>query len=124
MSLSTKGVKILTRVEAMLELIKSFQKMSTGKDPVSLYNVLVGQLDSNFRKIEKGVPHGKIDLVAGKATVSFPGLSGQALILLTSQVDSGTPGFLRVQSRVEGASFKIVSSSNSDTSTVAWQIIN
>jgi len=107
----------------MLDLIKGFQKMNGEKDKDSLYNVLIGQLDRNFRKIQEGVPCGHITLVAGTATVSDSRVKGNSLILLTSQVDGGTPGWLRVQSRIEDVSFKIVSSSVTDTSVVAWQII-
>lgn len=107
----------------MLDLVKGFQKMDANKDQTSTLNTLIGQLDRNFRKIEDGLPCGFVQLIAGTATVSDARVHGQSLILLTSQVDGGTPGFLRVQSRIIGTSFKIVSSNVADTSIVAWQII-
>jgi len=69
---------------------------------------------------------GTVDLVAGSATVSTTAVGdvGSSQIMLTSQVDSGTPGFLRVSSRVVGTSFTIDSSSVTDTSAVGWMIID
>lgn len=67
---------------------------------------------------------GSVPLVAGSATVSIGGLvTANSLILVTSQQDGGTPGWLRVSSRVVGVSFTIQSSSPTDTSTVGWVII-
>ena len=59
-------------------------------------------------------------LVAGTVTVSSTNLGSTTQILLTSQVDGGTPGFLRVTAKVPGVSFTITSSSGTDTSTVAY----
>jgi len=61
-------------------------------------------------------------LVAGSATVANTAVTANSRILLTSQVDGGTPGWLRVSARVAGTSFTITSSSGADTSTVAYQI--
>lgn len=61
-------------------------------------------------------------LVAGALTVSNTSTTAVSRIFLTSQVDGGTPGFLRVSSRVAGVSFTITSSSATDTSTVAYEI--
>lgn len=67
---------------------------------------------------------GSVPLVAGSATVSIGGLvTANSLILVTSQQDGGTPGWLRVSSRVVGVSFTIQSSSPTDTSTAGWVII-
>lgn len=67
---------------------------------------------------------GTVTLVAGTATVALGALITSATIIeLTSQVDGGTPGFLRVSSRVDGVSFTITSSSPTDTSTVSWSLI-
>lgn len=64
-------------------------------------------------------------LVAGTATVSFPAISSTtSLVFVTSNIDGGTPGFLRVNNIVDATSFDIVSSSATDTSTVAWMVIN
>lgn len=62
-------------------------------------------------------------LVAGQVIVSNTAVTATSRIFLTSQVDGGTPGFLRVSQRTAGATFTIKSSSNTDTSTVAWVIV-
>jgi hypothetical protein len=65
---------------------------------------------------------GTATLVAGSSVVANTSVTASSRIFLTSQVDGGTPGFLRVSSRVVGTSFTITSSSGADTSTVAYQI--
>lgn len=62
-------------------------------------------------------------LVTGSAVVSNTAVTSTSRILLTSQVDGGTPGWLRVSARTAGTSFTITSSSATDTSTVAYFII-
>lgn len=67
---------------------------------------------------------GTVALVAGTATVSVTAVTSSSRILLTSQLDGGgTVGFLRVSSRINGTSFTITSSSATDTSSVAWMLI-
>lgn len=66
---------------------------------------------------------GATALTAGAATVSTTAVTANSRIQLTSQVDGGTPGFLRVSARTAGVSFTITSSSGTDTSTVAWLIV-
>lgn len=61
-------------------------------------------------------------LVGGAVTVAVPAVTDVSRILLTSQVDGGAPGWLRVSGRSAGVSFTIASSSAADTSTVAWLI--
>jgi hypothetical protein len=65
---------------------------------------------------------GTATLVAGTVTVLNTSVTVNSRIFLTSQVDGGTPGFLRVSFRVAGTSFTIASSSTTDTSTVAYEI--
>ena len=62
-------------------------------------------------------------LVGGTVTISTTKVTASSRIFLTSQADDGTVGFLRVSSRTAGTSFVITSSSGTDTSTVAWMII-
>ena len=62
----------------------------------------------------------RVTLVNGQATVPAPGINAQTLILLTCQAPGGTPGFLRVASRVADTSFTIQSSNAADTSVVGW----
>ena len=62
-------------------------------------------------------------LVAGSVVVSTTEVTATSRIYLTSQVDGGTPGVLRVSARPAATSCTISSSNGSDTSTVAWLII-
>lgn len=62
-------------------------------------------------------------LAAGTVTVANNSITANSLIFLTSQVNGGTPGFLRITAKNIGTNFVITSSSNTDTSTVAWNII-
>jgi hypothetical protein len=62
-------------------------------------------------------------LAAGTVTVSTTAVTANSRIFLTCQTPGGTPGFLRVSARTAGTSFTILSSSGTDTSVVAWMIV-
>jgi hypothetical protein len=62
-------------------------------------------------------------LVGGTVTVADAQLTANSLIFLTSQVNGGTPGFLRITAKTAATSFVITSSSGTDTSTVAWMVV-
>lgn len=62
-------------------------------------------------------------LVAGTVTVSTTAVTATSRVFLTSQVDGGTVGFVRVSTRTAGTSFVITSSLGTDTSTIAWFIV-
>lgn len=66
---------------------------------------------------------GTATLVAGTVTVANTSVTANSRIFLTSQVDGGTPGFLRVSARTAGVNFTITSGSGTDTSTVAYLIV-
>lgn len=66
---------------------------------------------------------GVATLVAGAATVATTKVTANSRILVTSQADGGTPGWLRVSARVAATSFTVTSSSGTDTSVVAWLIL-
>ncbi len=66
---------------------------------------------------------GVVDLIAGEATVATTKVTGNSRVFITAQTDGGTPGWLRVDTRSSGVSFHILSSSATDTSTVAWMIV-
>jgi len=66
---------------------------------------------------------GVVTLSGGTATVSNTSVTATTRIQLTSQADGGTPGWLRVSARTAGTSFTITSSSASDTSTVAYFMV-
>lgn len=62
-------------------------------------------------------------LVAGTVTVTEPATTATSRIVVTSQADGGTPGWLRISARTAGTSFTITSSDAADTSTIAWLLI-
>jgi hypothetical protein len=66
---------------------------------------------------------GRAVLVGGTVTVAYTGTTAASNILVTCQIPGGTPGFLRISARVVGTSFTILSSSGTDTSTVAYMVI-
>jgi len=61
-------------------------------------------------------------LAAGSSVVANTSVTANSRILLTSNLDGGTPGFVRVSARTAGTSFTITSSSGTDTSTIAYEI--
>jgi hypothetical protein len=61
-------------------------------------------------------------LVAGTKVVSNTSVTANSRIFVTSQVDGGAPGFLRISARTAGVSFTVTSSSGTDTSTFAYEI--
>jgi len=65
---------------------------------------------------------GAATLVAGTKTVANTSVTANSRIFLTNNASSGTPGFLYISARVAGTSFTITSSSNTDTSTIAYEI--
>lgn len=69
------------------------------------------------------VRHGVATLTAGSVTVSDSTVTANSRIFLDSQSGGGTPGWLRVSARTASTSFTITSSSGTDTSTVAWMMI-
>jgi len=62
-------------------------------------------------------------LVGGTLVVNTTAVTASSRIFLTCNTPGGTPGFLRVSARTAGTSFTILSSSGTDTSTVAWFIV-
>ncbi len=65
---------------------------------------------------------GSAVLIGGAKVVLTPAVTADSRIIVTSNVDGGTPGWLRVSARTAGVSFTITSSSGTDTSTVAWHM--
>jgi len=66
---------------------------------------------------------GVVALTAGGATVNTTKVTANSRIFLTVQVPGGSVGSPRIASRVAGTSFTIASSQGTDTSTVAWWIV-
>ncbi len=66
---------------------------------------------------------GTATLTAGTVTVSNTSVTATSRIFLTSQVDGGFPGWLRITATTVGTDFTITSDNIGDTSTVAWLIM-
>jgi len=66
---------------------------------------------------------GTATLVGGSAVVATTSVTATSRIFVLSNTDGGTPGWIRVSARTAGTSFTITSSSGTDTSTVAWLIV-
>ena len=69
------------------------------------------------------VDFGTTTLVAGTKTVTNTKVASGDKILVTPYTLGGTPGTLSVGTITEATSFVVQSSSNSDTSVVAWVIV-
>ena len=66
---------------------------------------------------------GQAVLVAGMVAVSNTTVTANTRIFLSHANTSGTLGHLYISARSAGVSFTITSSSNTDTSTVNWLLI-
>lgn len=66
---------------------------------------------------------GQATLVAGTVVVSNTSVTANTRIFLSHANTSGTLGHLYISARSAGVSFTITSSSNTDTSTVNWLLI-
>lgn len=98
-------------------------KIINNKDTYFYGNTIVFNAGNGLRVREgTNCKQGVANLAAGTVTVNNTAVTANSRIFLTSQVDGGTPGFLRVSARASGTSFTITSSSAADTSTVAYEI--
>jgi len=96
----------------------------TGDVNVSTGNLLISTLGKGLQiKTGTNSKLGTAVLAAGTVTVANTSVTANSQIFLTSQVNGGTPGFLRIGAKTAGTSFVITSSSGTDTSTVAWIIV-
>lgn len=96
----------------------------TGDVNSSTGNVLVSTLGKGIQvKTGTNAKIGTVTLVAGTSTVANTSVTANSRIIVVSQTDGGTPGFLRVSAKTVGTSFVIKSSSATDTSIVAWYIV-
>lgn len=96
----------------------------TGDVNSSTGNVLISTIGKGLQvKTGTNAKIGTAVLVGGTVTVANTSVTANSRIFLTSNVDGGTVGFLRVSAKTAATSFVITSSSILDTSTVAWVII-
>lgn len=66
---------------------------------------------------------GTATLVAGTVTVNTTAVTANSRIFLSNNANGGTVGALYVSARTAGTSFVITSTSATDTSTVAWLLL-
>ena len=96
----------------------------TGDVNVSTGNLLISTIGKGPQvKTGTNAKIGTAVLVGGTVTVANTSVTANSRIFVTSNVDGGTPGWLRVSAKTVGTSFVITSSSVIDTSTVAWYIV-
>ena len=97
----------------------------TGAFTKNRFFSLFGTVSTNELEITEGANArmGTAVLAAGTVTVANNSVTANTRIFLTSQVDGGTPGFIRVSARVASTSFTITSGSGADTSTIGWLLI-
>jgi hypothetical protein len=96
----------------------------TGDVNSSTGNILASTIGKGLQvKTGTNAKIGTATLVGGTVTVANTSITANSRIFLTSNADGGTPGWLRVSAKTNGTSFVITSSSATDTSTVAWQIV-
>lgn len=96
----------------------------TGDVNSSTGNVLISTIGKGLQvKTGANAKIGTAVLAAGTVTVANSSVTANSRIFVTSNTDGGTPGWLRVSAKTVSTSFVITSSSATDTSTVAWMIV-
>lgn len=96
----------------------------TGDINSSTGNVLISTIGKGLSvKTGANAKIGTAVLAAGTVTVANTSVTANSRIFVTSNTDGGTPGWLRVSAKTVATSFVITSSSATDTSTVAWMIV-
>lgn len=91
-----------------------------GSVVIETNNVVGGTIKINDGANEQ---MGVATLVAGTVTVNNVKVTNSTRIFTSVQAPGGTQGFLHISARVAGTSFTITSTSATDTSTVAWLLI-
>lgn len=73
-----------------------------------------------------GIPAatGTAVLVAGTKVVTDPKITANSVIRLSNKTLGGTPGAVYVSAKTASTSFAITSTSNTDTSTVYYEILS
>lgn len=88
-------------------------------------NNLISNVAGSGLKIKEGsnAKMGTATLVGGTVTVNTTAVTANSRIFLTTQTLGGTIGVQYISARSAGTSFTITSASGTDTSTVAWLIV-
>jgi hypothetical protein len=87
------------------------------------FNIQQLVIDENPDSLAANGMSGVATLVGGTVTVSSNVVTNFSRIFVTVQTAGGTQGHLRIASRSAGTSFTITSTSGTETSTVAWMIL-
>lgn len=100
-------------------------RLLTNNDVTALAGNLIVDTVGKGLKVKEGTnaKMGLAVLVGGTVVVSTTAVTASSRIFLDNQVLGGTAGFLRVSARTAGTSFTILSSSGTDTSSIAWMIV-
>jgi hypothetical protein len=97
------------------------------QDDAELGDAVDDKIDANGElRLTRGTNKqtGTAVLVAGTVTVANTLVKTASLVRHWRQVTGGTVGHLTVGAIVDGTSFVLTSSSNTDTSTIGWEILN
>lgn len=96
----------------------------TGDVNSSTGNVLISTIGKGLQvKTGTNAKIGTVTLVGGTATVANSSVTANSLIFLTAQTTGTLSGALRVSAKTAGTSFVITSNVATDTSLVAWMIV-
>lgn len=116
-----RGGSGVLRTDAYFQLASG---QSDGDFSVFGTNLTLGTAGGGLRVKEgTNARMGTATLVAGTVTVNTTAVTANSRIFLTAQTSGAAPGALRISARVAGASFTITSTSGTDTSAVAWMIV-
>ena len=108
----TTKIHTLPDIEGTFAMLEGTQTFSGSKKFSGALSIL-----------EANASMGLATLVAGTVTVNTARVTATSRIYLSVQTAGGTQGLLRISARVAGTSFTITSLSGTETSTVAWLII-
>ncbi len=101
------------------------RKGSSGSEVISAEDVDKYYMSKASPKVVEGsnASMGVTTLVGGTKVVANTKVTANSRIFLMTQTPGGTAGWLQVSTRTAGTSFTILSSSGTDTSVVAYMIV-
>ena len=101
------------------------RKGSSGSEVISAEDVDKYYMSKASPKVVEGsnASMGVATLIGGTKVVTNTKVTANSRIFLSIQTPGGTPGWLQVSARVAATSFTILSSSGTDTSVVAYMIV-
>jgi hypothetical protein len=126
--ISATAAKVVLKVRGAASQSGNLQQWLSSTPAVLAYvdksgDIGVAAIGAGLRVAEgSNAKQGTATLSGGTVVVANTSVTASSRILLTSNADGGTPGWLRVSARTAGTSFTITSSSGTDASTVAYQI--